>query len=263
MTDTVAKVLEAPETPLVRDDILATVRGAAIRRSDVFSLLKLKGAVRGTILELIELEVVRIRAVDHGIAPDETELARHIERRRAIAGLSDPVRFQTWLRQNGVSYEQWNAVAKVALLREILAAKVIDEDAILARYTADADSYRSVTIGRIAACSHDDINRVRDLLDQGQDFVTIARNHSVDASTRPFGGYVGAVRPGMLTVEVEEAAFASQGGDIIGPFLERDRWTIYKVYTINVSALTDSLKSIIREQIFNEWLRREIETVPA
>ena len=123
MTEAVEQLSSAEDAPMVRDDILARVRGTSIRRSDVFAHLKLKGAVRGAILELIEWEVVRIRAADHGISPDETELTRYLERRRAIAGLSDPVRFQTWLRQNGVSYEQWNTSARITWMREKLAEK--------------------------------------------------------------------------------------------------------------------------------------------
>jgi parvulin-like peptidyl-prolyl isomerase len=67
----------------------------------------------------------------------------------------------------------------------------------------------------------------------------------------------------MLPAEVEAQAFEASEGAVIGPFRENSLWTVYKVYAVTTPKLTDALKNVIRDQIFSEWLREQVCTVPA
>lgn len=246
------------------DNVLTTVRGTPIHTRDVLAHLKIQGLFRSAICELIEENVVLLKCGDAGIELDEDEFQRFRERQRAMVGLDDPVKFQAYLRMNGVTYDQWSRRARIAALRSRLKEKVVTEAMVADYYRRHRDRFTSVSVARIVCRGRDEAMAVDDLVRQPcVDFVQAAREHSVETSTRVSGGYIGILRKGLLPANIEEVVFAAGDGQVVGPFPENDLWSIYKVYSRNETELTDAMKTVIKDQIFSEWMRHEVQTVPA
>lgn len=246
------------------DAVVTTVKGEKIRVGDVMAHIKLKGLFRTAIYELIEQHVLRLQLAEQGLTLDEAEVERRARAARAALGLDAPAVFQKYLGYYGVTAEQWYESVRTEAVRDALKQHLATPRRITEFYRREPLRFASVSVARIACRAREEADRVLEDARAGRkDFVELARCFSADESTRLAGGYIGNVKKGMLPPEVEREAFEAADNTVIGPFRENALWTVYKVYAVNVPKLTDSLKNVIRDQIFCEWLKEQVCTVPA
>ncbi|CAK0775638.1 Parvulin-like PPIase [Azospirillaceae bacterium] len=246
------------------DAIVTTVKGEKIHVSDVITHMKLKGLFRSAIYELIEKKVLTLTIEEMGITVSNEEVEKKARAARTALSIVDPQNFKRYLDFYGVSAEQWYNNIRDEAICDVLKQQLVSPRKITEYYRRDPLRYASVSIARIVCRTREEADRVLVATTENkQDFVELARCFSADESTRLSGGFIGNVKRGMLPSEVEQKAFESTDNQVIGPFRENSLWTIYKVYTVNVPKLTDALKNAIRDQIFNEWLREQVCTVPA
>ena len=246
------------------DAVVTTVKGEKIRASDVIVHMKLKGLFRTAIYELIEQKVLRLRLAEFGLVLDEAEVERRAQNARSALGLESPAFFDKYLTYYGVSAEQWYESIRTEAICECLKQHLITPRKITEFYRREPLRFASVSVARIVCRAREEADRVLDAVRENRkDFVELARCFSADDSTRLAGGYIGNVKRGMLPPEVDQQAFEAADNTVIGPFRENSLWTVYKVYAVNVPKLTDALKNVIRDQIFSEWLREQVCTVPA
>jgi hypothetical protein len=64
---------------------------------------------------------------------------------------------------------------------------------------------------------------------KGDKFADLARDNSDDVETAKAGGYVGAMKRGIMDKAIEDQAFASKKNDIIGPIKRSQGYLILKV----------------------------------
>ncbi len=246
------------------DAVVTTVKGEKIRASDVIVHMKLKGIFRTTIYELIEHKVLRLQMAELGLTLDEEEVEKRAQASRISLGVDRQDFFKKYLDYYGISAEQWYDSIRTQAICECLKQHLVTPRKITEFYRREPLRFASVSVARIVCRAREEADRVLAAArGNQQDFVELARCFSADESTRLAGGYIGNVKRGMLPPDVEQQAFESVDNTVIGPFRENSLWTIYKVYAVNVPKLTDALKNVIRDQIFNEWLREQVCTVPA
>ena len=249
---------------MLLDAVVTTVKGEAIRVGDVLAHIKLKGLFRNAIYELIEQRVLRQRLKEFGLAVSEEEVERRAQLNRAALGIDTPAYFEKYLHFYGVTAEQWYDSVRTEVICDTLKVYLVTPRKITEYYRRDPLRFASVSIARIVCRAREEAERVLAAVkDNQKDFVELARCFSADESTRLSGGYIGNVKRGMLPPEVDQQAFEAADNSVIGPFRENSLWTVYKVYAVNVPKLTDALKNVIRDQIFSEWLREQVCTVPA
>ncbi len=246
------------------DAVVTTVKGESIRTGDVIVHMKLKGTFRTAIYELIEQRVLRLQFNELGLVLDEAEVEKRAQASKTALGIDRPAFFEKYLRYYGVTASQWYESIRTEVICDRLKQHLITPRKVTEFYRRDPLRFASVSVARIACRTREEADRVLTAVRSNQqDFVELARCFSVDESTRLAGGYIGNVKRGMLPPEVEQQAFESADKAVIGPFRENSLWTVYKIYAVNVPKLTDALKNIIRDQIFSEWLREQVCTVPA
>ncbi len=246
------------------DAVVTTVKGGTIRTSDVIVHMKLKGIFRTAIYELIEQKVLRLQFNELGLMLDEAEVEKRAQAAKVALGIDRPEFFEKYLNYYGISASQWYESIRIEVICDSLKQHLITPRKITEFYRREPLRFASVSVARIACRTRDEADRVLVAAHGNQqDFVELARCFSADESTRLAGGYIGNVKRGMLPPEVEQQAFQSANNAVIGPFRENSLWTVYKIYAVNVPKLSDALKNIIRDQIFSEWLREQVCTVPA
>lgn len=246
------------------DSVVTTVRGAKIRVGDVIVQLKLKGLFRSTIYELIEQQIVQQTLSQLGLSVPEDDVLKRAQHLRASLGIIEDSLFRRYLSFYGISPEQWYHHSRMLASFDYLKHHLVSPRKITESFRRDPLRFASVSVARIVCRSREDAERVSAaIVEKRKDFVELARLHSADDSTRLSGGYIGNVKRGILPPEVENQAFEGSDNQVIGPFHENGLWTFYKVYSVNVPKLTDALKNVIRDQIFSEWLREQVCTVPA
>jgi parvulin-like peptidyl-prolyl isomerase len=93
------------------------------------------------------------------------------------------------------------------------------------------------------------------MLQQGADFVTVAKEYSLDETTRDNGGDLGWFPRGRVTPELEGAAFALQPGQLSGIVGLSDGFHILQVVEREAARrLTPEMQFYLKMALFDEWL---------
>ncbi len=92
--------------------------------------------------------------------------------------------------------------------------------------------------------TEDEATEILGLLEGGGDFAALATERSTDPSAATNGGDLGCQPEGTFVPEFEEAAFAAQAGDIVGPVE-----TQFGFHVIEVLSLEDTPDETVQEQL--------------
>lgn len=109
---------------------------------------------------------------------------------------------------------------------------------------------------------------IRARLDAGEDFAAVAREVSLDASTRDQGGDLGTVIREQLEVDYGAAAFGAAANGLFGPVQTRYGWNVGQALEITPSTplaleqVRDPLRTRLLEErrsvVWNDWLAGRI-----
>ncbi|MBA0127205.1 peptidyl-prolyl cis-trans isomerase [Haloechinothrix sp. YIM 98757] len=120
----------------------------------------------------------------------------------------------------------------------------------------------------IVVASESEARELLDRLADGADFATLARRHSLDASTREQDGDLGLVRERQLDERYGEAAFSAAEGDTFGPVETEHGWNVgYVVEVVDERELTfeearEELRRTLESErdleIWRDWLGERI-----
>lgn len=93
--------------------------------------------------------------------------------------------------------------------------------------------------------------------DEDEDFQTLARQHSIDTTSKDSGGHLGHVNRKSMSPQVESVVFAAEAGDVVGPVKTDMGHHIIKVEEINNGELNDKTRAVIKDSLFTNWLAEE------
>lgn len=174
--------------------------------------------------------------------------------------------FLVQLRQQGISQQEWkrqmmlqqsvvNLVSKGSSVSDAEVKKAYNAE--LAKPNSQFRKPEAVFISIIMTKPQDKINKAYKLLQDGQDFGTVALQLSEDRATASAQGRVGWMSKNMAVVPmpIRQTSFATGVGKYSKPFLVKDKkqaaWVILRVDNKR-RATTDSydqVKELIKEQL--------------
>ena len=118
----------------------------------------------------------------------------------------------------GLTVAENAALAQLVEWQALLNVLGRDEDLLAAALEANPQLALPVLCSRhILLDSEDEAEEVLDLLDEGEDFAELAAERSTDPSAATNGGDLGCQPQGTFVPEFEEAAYAADAGDVVGP----------------------------------------------
>ena len=206
------------------------------------------GAYRSDLLEsMIDLALLAQGATAYGFMVEETAIDNRLNLMVESAG--DWEEFELWMELNGYTQE----TLRTALVKEIEAAWMV-------AYIVDQvpDSADQVHARHILVASEVEADGVRAQLQDGVDFNILARQYSIDASTRSAGGDLGWFPMGfLLWPEVETAAFALQPGEISTVIKSEIGYHIIEITEREDHLLAYSVRQALCERAIESWLTTE------
>jgi len=194
---------------------------------------------------LIEMVMIRQAAAANGVTVSEQQVDAEIDRLKQYGG--DTQSFQQWLETNLYQEPEFRETLHTQMLVQAMAERIA---------ATVPETMTQVHARHIVVADETTANQVLAQLQQGTDFATLARETSLDESTRLGGGDLGYFPQGfLLSPEVEEAAFGLQIGETSGVIRSAFGYHIVQVTGRDPArpVATEVLQRL-REQAFQRWL---------
>jgi foldase protein PrsA len=238
----------------------ATVGDARVSLDDLRSAVEkgYVGAVTGQTTKLAfqraVLERLLTRQLDETLAKDlqlsigADEVSQRLAGAERQAGGRKALQAQA--ANAGVSPEELPAVARDAVVRERLAAALLksstpSEADLQGYYQQNLGTFQTSHAAHILVADEGLALQIKgDLVAHPDKFAELAKRYSMDTSNKDTGGDLGAQPRGTFVKEFDDAIFAAQAGQLIGPVK-----TQFGYHVIKVLELTNESFEQARSQI--------------
>jgi len=244
-----------------------------------------EAAIAQIMPQLVQIEVAKAYAEEHGITVSEKEVDREIETikdeiaQQAQAQGQDIGRdeaFEQALQQAGITEselrEQIRENLPIQKVQERVAGDAepsqkeveafYEENKTLQFTTPEQRCARHILFNKD---QKEKAEEVKSQLEEGGDFAKLAREYSQDPQSAENGGDLGCLGKGETVPNFEEAVFSAEQGEIVGPVETEFGYHLIEVTEINAKR-TQPLEEVepqIREQLstdkqaeeFDAWLQ--------
>jgi len=194
---------------------------------------------------MIEQLLIEQAATRQGIGVSDAEVESVIA--RDIEENGGQTQFEAWLQANNWTYDEYRSRQRSMMIASQMFEQV----------TQDVPTEAEQAHARhILVASEQEARDLLAELQGGADFGTVAREHSLDPSTKESGGDLGFFPRGTLVVpEVEEAAFSLSVGEISDVVPTAMGYHIVQVVERSEAmALTEESWQALREVTFRGWV---------
>lgn len=219
-------------------------RFEAAQRAAGIDLATLEDYKSAVLNEMVDLTLLAQGARAQGLDVVETDVDRRIEQIETELGGTESM--DAWLSDYFYSYESF----REALLHELLAMNMVNW--IAENVPAEVEQ---VHARHILVATREQAEALRSQILGGADFETLARQFSLDASTRPAGGDLGWFPPGTLfQTTVEEAAFSTEPGELSAIVESNLGFHVIEVVERGQRPLSFQDRLAFQERAVQDWL---------
>ena len=248
-----------------------------------------EAAVQQIMPTLVDVEIAKAYAEEHGITVSESEVNEEIERikdqivQQAQAqgmNVGREEAFQQALEQAGITEEQLRAQIREQLPVQKVQVRVAsdvqasqgeverfyEENKELQFTTPEQRCARHILFNKD---QREKAEEVKGQLQNGADFAELAKEYSQDPGSAENGGDLGCVGKGETVPSFEKAIFNANEGEIVGPVESEFGYHVIEVTEIRAKSTQplSKVESQIREQLstdeqaekFSAWVQEQRE----
>jgi parvulin-like peptidyl-prolyl isomerase len=248
-----------------------------------------EAAVQQIMPTLVDVEIAKAYAEEHGITVSESEVNEEIERikdqivQQAQAqgmNVGREEAFQQALEQAGITEEQLRAQIREQLPVQKVQVRVAsdvqasqgeverfyEENKELQFTTPEQRCARHILFNKD---QREKAEEVKGQLQNGADFAELAKEYSQDPGSAENGGDLGCVGKGETVPSFEKAIFNANEGEIVGPVESEFGYHVIEVTEIRAKSTQplSEVESQIREQLstdeqsekFSTWVQEQRE----
>jgi putative peptide maturation system protein len=225
----------------------------SISLEEVLKFAKWRG-LSDLIEQAIEIVLIRQATSERGITVTDDEIQQEADNFRAERDLHDASTTEEWLATNHLSFVEWEAQLENEILRRKL-RQTLTLGKVEQYFTEHRLSFDAAAISRLVVKTEDVARELRaQIVEDGLDFYALARQHTIDATSRPSGGYFGVVRRMEMEADLEGAVFGAEPGTTVGPIKTDNGWELIKLEELHRGKLDEVTRQNIETILFNDWL---------
>jgi peptidyl-prolyl cis-trans isomerase C len=241
-------------------------------------------AVQQVMPQLVGIEIAKTYAQEEGITVSDEEVDKEMEEIKKQVGeqarasgqdLSDQEAFDQALEQNQISEDELRQDVRESLpvqeVQERVAGNAEPSDEEIQKFY-DENKTAQFTQPAQRCVRHILFNKdqqqkaedVKAQLQDGGDFAALAKENSQDPGSAEKGGDLGCLGKGETVPPFEEAAFAAEQGEIVGPVETEFGYHVIEVTEIREeqtqplaeveTQITDQLAATQQEEEFTKWI---------
>ena len=203
-----------------------------------------RDAQRDVLEGMIDTALIVQEATALGVTLSEEEVEAQVQSDIETGG--GEAAFEEWLQVTGLTRDDY---------KEMLRQSMVSQR-VLEVVTADVgDEAEQVHVRHIMVESEEEALEIQAMLQEGADFVELARERSIDLATKDNGGDLGWFPRGFVAVELENAAFALQPGQISSAIQLGEGYHIVQLVEREVAyPLSPEMQLDLRLSVFDQWL---------
>jgi len=203
---------------------------------------------------LIQEEIVRRFAGERNVTASEDEVTEAIATR--IGATADDPNFDLVFQQEVVrsqlSEDEYRRMVEASVLGDKLRTEFEKE----VPKTAEAAHYRQILVSTEEAAQE-----LRDKLDAGEDFATLAAQNSLDSATKDAGGDVGWAPKGVLDASLEELIFALNPNELTTIPIAQGVFVVEMLEKDAAHEVEDDQKSSLAIRALQDWVEEKKKSV--
>lgn len=238
------------------------VNNQTISLSQAIGYLKASGKFGMFLAEILRQHILEHELAEvEGIDIDAAELEQTIVNFRLEKQLLDRNIFQSWLVNNGISYENFRQGITNDLKLDKLKTK-ISQPRLEAYYQQQKPLFDRVVLSRILVSDRELADTLKAAISSGKSqFETIAREYSV-SDDRVVNGMMGPVSRGTLPDLLKNMVDFAKVGEIIGPLEIEGGYGLFRVEQFLDASLEDpKVKQELQNQLFEQWLQEKLQSL--
>lgn len=247
-----------------KEQVVASVDGSDITKDDVYNLLADQNGA-AAVDTLITEKIIDKEAEKEDIKITAKQVNQELDDLKEQYGGEDT--FNQTLEASGVSLSSLKEdIKKNKEIEELLRPSIkITEKEMKEYFNENKDSFAQAAQVKASHILVDDektAKEIKEKLDKGEDFTTLAKKYSTDTATSESGGELGYFEEGTMTDEFDKKAFSMKKGEISDPVKTDYGYHIIKVEDVKEAkqASYKDSKAQVKEAIFNEKLQTEYST---
>ncbi|MEW6080256.1 MAG: peptidylprolyl isomerase [Bacillota bacterium] len=244
--------------PAAGNNIIAMVNDEPITKDELLAELKNAGA-QAELDRMISERLIMQEAAKMGVTVTEDRLQEEIDKIKEQ--FSSEWEYTTTLSYSNMTEDILKERLVLNLMvEEILKERVeVTEEQVRQYFEDNKDDFaqqEEVHARHILLSTEEEAIEVKRLLDQGEDFATMAKERSTDTSNSEQGGDLGFFGRGRMAQEFEDAAFKLQIGETSNPVSTAFGYHIIKVEGKKeyAEARFDDARDDVHEILFQEAL---------
>lgn len=190
------------------------------------------------------------------VDPDEIQAEGDLQRRqRQLENAKDTY---AWLAEQLTTPELWEAGIHDSLLSKKLAEHLFD--AQLETYFVEHRlEFERVSLYRLIVPYEPLAQELFYRIEEGElSFYEAAHLYDIDRERRSRCGYEGQPHRWALSPQLAATIFSAKPGEVIGPKVAEQGYELLLVEDITSTELTDELRQLIRNRLFQTWLEAEL-----
>ncbi len=245
------------------------IRPAATHGSEMLTLGDFLGAMkrsrrlRPLLLDAFVEHYLVSRARRANLSVNDKELQQAADNFRLRNGMAGSEQTQQWFQREAITPEDFATGLERDLLVEKLRRSVVTDQRIQDAFNTQTARFARVKLKRILVASEPEAREIVDALSNGREtFEDVARQKSLDLATKANGGDAGIVRRVDLGNPLGDVIFGAEVDKVVGPVQAGQGFLIFRVEEFLAAELDEGVKTGLRKELFDGWLRNELSRAP-
>jgi parvulin-like peptidyl-prolyl isomerase len=233
----------------------------AISDRDILQQVKLSIKTPEIIEQIISRKVITETATEAGIKVTLDELQQASDEFRLTNELHNAEETWKWLKNQGLSLDDFEEALNYSLI-SLKLSKHLFQDKIEPYFVENQLDYTGVVIYEVDLEDEDlAMELYLAIQDKEIGFHEVAHQYIQEVELRRKGGYQGILYRQDLKPEISSAVFAANSPQLLKPISTSRGVSLILVEELIEPLLTDEIAFKIRIDLFNEWLKKKIQSI--
>ncbi|KAB8319183.1 peptidylprolyl isomerase [Tolypothrix campylonemoides VB511288] len=236
-------------------------KSLTISRDDIIHYIKLSCQIPGVVEAIAAQKIITKVAQEAGITVTPEELQQEGDKLRLEKKLVKAIDTWAWLKKHHLSLDNFEELAHTNVLSQKLAHHLFANKVEQFFYEHQLDYVTAVTY-QVILEDRDLALELFYALQEGEiTFQEIARQYIQNSELRRAGGYQGIRRRTDFRPDIAAAIFAASPPEILKPISTSKGMYLIWVEEIIQPRLDKQLRFQIQQQLFDQWLQQQFETL--